>query len=174
MVNFSNCLKEEGGHQVQKKDENRSSTFKYMCFSAHIVPEGCLPFGKMYLFSPPHTDLRALALKSKQKGRWEKRAVPKILLSPVDPLGVEDRDSRLPLFSLLNRRKGGVRMKLELGCWSVQELFRNHFEKLIQQRFCVYVSILCQALLENGWVGINEWVEKWMEGRISRYMRVET
>lgn len=58
VVNFSNCLKEEGRHQVQKKkkDENRSSTFKYMCFSAHIVPEGCLPFGKMCLFPPLHTD----------------------------------------------------------------------------------------------------------------------
>lgn len=145
-----------------------------MCFSAHIVPEGCLPFGKMYLFPPPHIDLRALALKSKQKGRWEKRAVPKTLLSPVDPVGVEDGDIVLPLLSPLNSRKGGVRMKLELGCWSVQELFRNHFEKLIQQRFCVYVSILCQALLENECMGMNEWVDRWMEGRISRYMRVKT
>ena len=35
------------------------------------------------------------------------------------------------------------------------------------------VLILCQALLENGWMGMNEWVDRWMEGRISRYMRVK-
>lgn len=92
----------------------------------------------------------------------------------MDPVGLEDGDIGLPLLSPLNSRKGGVRMKLELGCWSVQELFRNHFEKLIQQRFSMYVSILCQALLENECMGMNEWLDRWMEGRISRYMRVKT
>lgn len=86
-----------------------------MCFSAHIVPEGCLPFGKMYLLPPPHTDLRALALKSKQKGRWEKRAVPKTLLSPVDPLGVEDRDNQAAsLFPLEQQEMWG---QDETGTW---------------------------------------------------------
>ena len=62
-------------------------------------------------------------------------------------------------------------MKLELGCWSIQELVRSHFERLIQQRFCVCVYYVPGTV--GKWMDGDRWVDRWMEGRISRYMRVK-
>ena len=143
------------------------STFKYMSFTAHIVPDVWLPFGKMYLFPPPHSDfLRALAFKTRQKGRWERRAVPEVFLSTVN-----------------TRKWWGQWSSLSSFIWTGQESVWNWTLKYSKTRTWVLVNLgtgqksfwkinstnilcvstICQRLLKNGWMG--RWMDARMEGR---------
>lgn len=131
-VNFSDCLnhwKRLSRHQVQEKMKH-TSTFKYMSFTAHIVPDVWLPFGKMCLFPPPHLNfLRALAFKTRQKGRWERRAVPILWMGChfcSHPVSEPGRNAEFIWFALHTRAKipstasliNGLGTLLWKGAWS--------------------------------------------------------
>lgn len=83
-----------------------------MCFSAHILPDGCLPFEKSVSIPSPSLRLKSLGheTKAKREAGKEGSAQDPSLCCPPQVMG----HMGLPLLSHLNSRKGGVSMKLEL------------------------------------------------------------
>lgn len=143
-----------------------------MCLSAHIVPDGCLPFGNLYLSPPPHSDLLgALALNPRPKGRRGRRAMPKTLLSTVAPRRCW---GTLEKHLLSNLGKSGVLEKLEpqiIQNW--EPVSSGTGQKSFWKIDPINEDVLCIYYVPgavDGWKGGR--MDGWMDGQTDGWTEV--